>query len=104
MAFLSSTRHSTPREYRLHRNLWQCDVGRSAVFDGSVLGGVQPMALVEIKNAWHLRRMKETGEIFRAKKLGFAFYLIESARGEPMGRHLAKVVEELSEAVDASNS
>lgn len=60
------------------------------------------MALVE--NAWHQRRMKKTGEIFQAKKLGFAFYLIQSAKGEPMGRHLAKVVEELSEAVDASNS
>lgn len=62
------------------------------------------MALLEIKNAWHFRRMKFTGEMFQAKKLGFAFYLLKSAKGEPLGRHLAKVVEELSEAVDASNS
>lgn len=62
------------------------------------------MALVQIENEWHLRRMKNTGEIFKAKKLGFAFYLIESPLGVPMGRHLAKTVEELSEAVDASNS
>ena len=58
------------------------------------------MALVEIKNAWHFRRMKKTGELFQAKKLGFSFYLLKSSKGEPMGRHLAKVVEELSEAVN----
>lgn len=62
------------------------------------------MALAHIEHPWHLRRMKKTGEVFEAKKLGFAFYLIRGRHGEPLGRHLAKVVEELSEAVDARNS
>lgn len=57
------------------------------------------------KPGWHTRRMKKTGEIFQAKKLGFAFYVIQSNKGEFMGRHLASVVEELSEEIsDASNS
>lgn len=62
------------------------------------------MALVEIKNAWQFRRMKKTGELLQAKKLGYAFYILKSVKGEPLGRHLTKIVEELSEAVDASNS
>lgn len=57
------------------------------------------MALVEIKEGFHLRRMKTSGELFEAKKLSFAFYLLRSTKGEFLGRHLAKVVDELSEVV-----
>lgn len=68
----------------------------------SMPGNGNSMASVRI-NEWHLRRLKKTGDMFRAKKLSFSFYLLESTKGELMGRHLAKIVEELSEAVDASN-
>lgn len=62
------------------------------------------MALVQIEEGFHTRKMKKDGSLFLAKKLGFAFYIMKSLDGKLIGRHLAKVVEELSEAVDASNS
>lgn len=58
------------------------------------------MALVQIEDGFHTRKMKNDGTLFQAKKLGFAFYIIKSLGGEFLGRHLAKVVEDLSEAVD----
>ncbi|HXQ38138.1 MAG TPA: hypothetical protein VN843_29305 [Anaerolineales bacterium] len=48
--------------------------------------------------------MKKEGTLFQAKKLGFAFYIMKSMSGEFIGRHLAKVVEELSEAVDGKTT
>lgn len=59
------------------------------------------MSLIQIKQGWHRRRMKETGDEFEAKKLGEAFYLIRLLNGLEQ-RHLAKVVEELSEEVKNS--
>ena len=61
------------------------------------------MALVQIDEGFNLRKMRKTGETFLAKKLGSSFYLLYSTKGEPLGRHLAIVVEELSEAVSADN-
>jgi hypothetical protein len=54
------------------------------------------MALVQINDGWHWRKMKETRDRFEAKKLGGAFYLIRLRGGEVM-RHLAVVVESTSE-------
>jgi hypothetical protein len=57
------------------------------------------MVLVQIDEGFHTRKMKSDGTLFQAKKLGFAFYILKSTSGEFLGRHLAKIVEELSEAV-----
>ncbi len=56
------------------------------------------MTLVKIKEEYHKRRMKETGDEFMAKKLGEAWYLIKESNGNTY-RHLAVVVEKLSELV-----
>lgn len=62
------------------------------------------MALSQIDEGFHTRRMKDDGTIFQAKKLGTAFYILRSSKKEYLGRHLAVVVEDLSERVDANNS
>jgi len=58
------------------------------------------MVLIKIEEGFHTRRMKKDGTLFQAKRLGFAFYIMKSMNGQFIGRHLAKVVEELSETVD----
>jgi hypothetical protein len=60
------------------------------------------------KGGYHLRRMKENGQLFHAKKSeGGRFYniLVENSHGnEVFFRHLAEVVEELSEEVKSANN
>lgn len=60
--------------------------------------------LVKLDEGFHVRRMKESGGLFKAKKLGSAFYIMRDMKDEFIGRHLAVVVEDLSERVDANGS
>ena len=62
------------------------------------------MALVQINEGYHTRKMKDDASaLFQAKKISPAFYVLKSVKGEYWGRHLVKVVDELSEAVSADN-
>ena len=55
--------------------------------------------LVQIEKGWQKRRMKDgTGEFVAKKSEGGGWYQIKEPNGKTY-RHLAKVVEELSEEV-----
>lgn len=55
--------------------------------------------LIQIKPEYRKRKMKESGDVFEAKKISSAFYVIKDSITGLEYRHLATVVEELSEEV-----
>lgn len=59
---------------------------------------------VQIEKGYHTRRMKDTGDLFEAKKTdGGGWYYIKFRNGQTC-RHLAEIVEYLSEEVKNETS